>query len=534
MTTWDRRIDMARSATAVGRTKVKHFESILLSTLDEKLFFGNLARAFKESFPCDRAIIFKGMDDGTPVFVSDSECPGAAPYILDKERGGIAGHVIRSSRPYYSNNTQRDPLFHGAQESQGFRAELCVPIIIAGQTLATIHLQNRTSANFGQRYISRVQEFINRLERPLNNMKMYLTAKHLNEALKEEIEQRARRMRQQGDEDGRMASQHLIKDLQIIGQSARINEIRNLIGKLSKVRGPILLQGDSGVGKEAIARKIHVQRFGEQRPFVVASSSALTEETFDREMFGHVKGAFFGTDIKKVGLCEMAHGGTLFIDNIAQLSSSMQIKILRFLETKKVYKIGSQRELLVDVQIIVSSNGNLQKVVEAGRFREDLYFMLKGFAISVPRLNERQEDIGPLANFFLNQNRSAMDRKNIEADALAALQDYRWPGNVRELKSVMERAYLMSEGKTIRTDHLPADVLNGEGGDLLEDREVGHMEMTLGELEERHILRTLDFAKGNKTKTAKILGITVKTLYNKLHSYGMVRTKANSAIERAG
>ena len=520
-----RGMTMSKSTHAVNsREDIQKFETILLSNLDEKAFFGNLGHALKANFNCDRAIVFKSMDDGTPIFISDSECPNITSYVLEKGKG-VAGHVIRNSRPYYSNNTERDPIFQGVKESEGYGAELCVPIIVEGQTIATVHLQNKEAdSDFDQQSINQVQEFLNYLERPLHNMKMYLAAKHLNEVLREEIERKDKRS---GEWSRSVQSHSLynIEDVEIIGQSAIIKEICKIIPKLAKTANSILIEGASGVGKEMIAKKIHMQSRGKGSPFVVVNASTLTEENFEKEMFGHVQGAFMGTNIGKIGFCELAHKGTLFLDHVGDLTPSVQAKILRFLGDQKIYKIGSQeKEIDVNVQVIASFNGNLQTDVEEGRFREDLYFILKGFSVNIPHLKERGNDIELLANFFLNENKSAMDRKELSPEALTALKTYYWPGNVRELKNAMERAYFMSEGKGIRIDHLPEDILNFDVQEKKQEEE--YVESTLQELERKHITRTLEFAKGNKTKAARTLGITVKTLYNKLHSYGAIRPES--------
>ena len=519
---------MSKSAFSLSNEKIRDLEATLLSNLDEQLFFKNLGHIVKENFSCDRVIIFKSMDDGASVFIADTSASDTSPYIQEKGRG-VSGHVIRTFRPYYSNDSTRDPLFAGVKESEGYLSELCIPVVVAGQVMATIHLQNKTNETpFGQEHINGVVEFLALLERPLHNMKMYLTAKHLNEALKEEIQKKDKKLQEQIQ--GVKNSLYHVQDFKLIGNSPEINGIRNIISKLSETKVPILIEGRSGVGKEAIAKKIHIESCGEDRPFVVANSSILTEENFEKEMFGHVKGAFFGSNIKKVGLCELANGGTLFIDNVGELSPSMQVKILRFLRTRKIYKIGSQNETEVNVRVIASFNGNLKREVSNGRFREDLYFMLKGFSINIPALKDRKDDIGPLANFFLNREKSAMDHRQLSVEALNTLKGYSWPGNVRELRNAMERSYLMSEGKTIGIDHLPGDIL-GEKDSEKEDK---YVEMTLQKLEEKHILKTLEFSKGNKTRTAKVLGITVKTLYNKLHSYGAIRPReaATPQVER--
>ena len=511
----------AHLATKLNRlnSKMREIEADLLSSLDEEFFFGRLARVVKGHFSCDRVIVFKSMEDGSPVFVSDTESPGATPYILEKGKG-VSGHVIRTSRPYYSNNSSRDPVFNGVKESKGFATELCVPVVVSGQVMATIHLQNKNNRKpFSQRDINDVKAFLDYFDRPLHNMKMYLTAKHLNEVLREEVQQKDRKL-QSRTEDFKDPL-YYIRDFKVVGRSTQINGIFNMIPKLAQAEIPILIEGASGVGKEVIAKRIHLENFGEHRPFVAVNCATFTEETFDREMFGYIKGTSFGASAKKGGLCDIAHGGTLFLDNIGELSPSMQVSILRFLETRKVFRIGFQEETEVDVRIVAAHNGPLRKEVEGGCFREDLYFILKGFTISVPTLKERKGDIEPLACFFLNQGRSAMDHKQLAPEALVALKGYSWPGNVRELKNAMERAFLMSEGKAVGVGHLPDEVLNHESLDESDD----YTEFSLQELEERHIVRTLELARGNKTRAARTLGITVKTLYNKLHNYGMVQPR---------
>ena len=285
-----------------------------------------------------------------------------------------------------------------------------------------------------------------------------------------------------------------------------------------------------GVGKESIAKKIHMQTSGKERPFVVVNASLLTEDNFDMEMFGHSKGALGHCSSKK-GFCRLAHKGTLFLNNIGQLSSSMQVKLLSFLETKRIYRVGSQRGVHVDVQVMASFNGDLQKEVAAGSFREDLYFMFKGLVIKVPSLRQREGDIELLGNFFLNENKLLMNHKQFSEEALAIIKGYHWPGNVRELKNAMEMAYLMSKGKTIRVHHLPNDMYIKKI-----EQEEDYVQISLGDLEKDHILKTLKFMKGNKTKTAKVLGITVKTLYNKLHAYKVLiptdRVKSKSQVQQ--
>ena len=313
--------------------------------------------------------------------------------------------------------------------------------------------------------------------------------------------------------------------MEIIGKSKEISKVCNLAQKAAKTQGPILLEGPSGCGKELLAKRIHLLTRGEKRPFVTISAATLKEETFEQEMFGYIEDAFVGTRGQKTGLLEIAHNGTLFLDNVGEFSPAVQIKIVRFLENRKVYKIGLDRGIKTDVRIIAASGSDLQKAVERGEFREDLYFILKRFSIKIPSLKKRPGDVELLAKFFLKEGKSRLDRKELSQEALEAIQAYSWPGNVRELRNVMERAYLVSEGKVIDVRHLPDDVFLPRE----DTKKVAYQEVSLEELSKAHIIKTLEFMRGNKTRTAKILGVTVKTLYNKLHSYGLVQPKENLA-----
>ena len=504
--------------------KIKGFEVALLSGLDEKEFFNGLGQAVKQEFSCDRVIIFKYMDKGIPVFIADSERLDAPSYT--PEKGGMAGHVTRTLVPYYSNDIPRDPVSGNAKESEGYNTELCMPVIISGQIMATVHLQNKIGHDaFNPEHIKQIEEFLKRLQRPLRNMQMYLAAKHLCQSLQEKIEEKNEELEKYFLNVRKNPAYQIQQPVEIIGKSKEISKVCNLAQKAAKTQGPILLEGPSGCGKELLAKRIHLLTCGEKSPFVTIGAATLKDETFEQEMYGYVENAFVGSRGQKTGLLEIAHNGTLFLDNVEELSPAVQIKIVRFLENRKVYKIGLDREIETGVQIIAASGSDLKKAVERGEFREDLCFILNRFLIKIPSLKKRPGDIELLANFFLKEGKSCLDCKELSPKALEAIQTYSWPGNVRELKNVMERAYLVSEGKVIDIRHLPDDVFISR-----EDTEkVVYQEVSLEELSKAHIIKTLEFMRGNKTKTAKMLGVTVKTLYNKLHSYGLVQPKENLA-----
>jgi len=297
-------------------------------------------------------------------------------------------------------------------------------------------------------------------------------------------------------------------------------EVTRRIAAASRV--PVLIRGESGTGKERVAQAIHNLSPRAAGPWVTLNCSALAEGLLESEMFGHERGAFTDAKAAKRGLLELADGGTLFLDEIGDLSLALQPKLLRAIETQAFRRVGGQKELTVDVRFVAATNRDLDAMVKAGSFREDLYYRLNVGSIDVPPLRARRADILPLARHFLLEAGRMMGihEPRLDAAAHALLENYAWPGNVRELRNVMERALILSGGTPISVQHLPREVAASTAPQAPAADQDGLAVPPLAEIEKRHIRRALEHCRGNKTQAAKLLGITRLTLRTKIADYG--------------
>jgi DNA-binding NtrC family response regulator len=284
------------------------------------------------------------------------------------------------------------------------------------------------------------------------------------------------------------------------------------------------------VGKELTARCIHYQSLRRTQPFVVVDCTALQEPLLQSELFGHERGAFTGAIARKPGLFEVAHRGTLLLDEIGELSPLIQVQLLRVLETGQFRRVGGLKDVTVDVRIIAATNRDLRQLVATGQFREDLYFRLNVITLTIPPLRDRPADIPLLVHHFLAQMPLPVQRmKRVAPEVMALLQAYPWPGNIRELKNVVERAVILSDGEIITIRDLPGD-LRGErdkveddahvlGG---EDRSLQALQQRYAEVEKRHIARLLQEYAGHRAMVAQVLQISERTLYRKLREHHLV------------
>ncbi len=296
----------------------------------------------------------------------------------------------------------------------------------------------------------------------------------------------------------------------IVTGSPLMFDVLETVKKIAPSDIPVIIYGESGVGKELVAMAIHAASQRADRPFVPINCGAIPETTLASELFGHEKGAFTGAYAQKMGLIEVAHSGTLFLDEIGEMSSQLQAKLLRVLETGRFFRVGGIREIEVDVRFVSATNRDITTEVQKGTFREDLYFRISAMSIIVPPLRDRKEDIPLLVEHVIGKNPHLRHRK-FSKEAIRALCNYSWPGNVRELQNVIQRVLLLSKGDTIEPDDLPADLLTARKvhGKRLED------------VEKDHILRVLKESGGHRGKAADMLGIDPKTLYRKLLAYGI-------------
>jgi DNA-binding NtrC family response regulator len=309
----------------------------------------------------------------------------------------------------------------------------------------------------------------------------------------------------------------------MIGASAAFLAMVEVTRRIAAApRVPVLIRGESGTGKERVAQAIHNLSPRAAGPWVTLNCSALAEGLLESEMFGHEKGAFTDAKAAKRGLLELADGGTLFLDEIGDLSLTLQPKLLRAIETQAFRRVGGQKELTVDVRFVAATNRDLDGMVKAGSFREDLYYRLNVGSIDVPPLRARQPDILPLARHFLAEAGRMMGihAPRLDAAAHGLLENYAWPGNVRELRNVMERALILSGGIPIEPSHLPKEITAATAGRTPAPDGDGLAVPPLAEIEKRHIRRALEHCRGNKTQAAKLLGITRLTLRTKIADYG--------------
>ena len=316
-----------------------------------------------------------------------------------------------------------------------------------------------------------------------------------------------------------------IQDDELIGTSPPMLEIYKLIGTIAPTDTTVLISGESGTGKELVALAIHRTSPGPERPFVSINCGAFPETLLESELFGYMKGAFTGAVSQKKGLFEAAIGGTLFLDEIGEMSPTMQVKILRALQEKKIRRIGGTQEIKVDARVIAATNQNLEKRVEEGRFREDLYYRLVVIPIHIPPLRDRKPDILPLVRHFVQKYNERLGRniKGVTEEALACLEAYSWPGNVRELENVIERAATLEPGDFIQREKLPGNVL---GKTTPQKMSVPRLTQAEGvDLEEylkrmeRHIIeQALELTEGNQTRAAEILKISYRSLRHRIET----------------
>lgn len=307
---------------------------------------------------------------------------------------------------------------------------------------------------------------------------------------------------------------------ELIGDSEAMKSVMALIEQVAPTMAGVLILGESGTGKEIVAKTIHTRSNRANGPYVAINCAALPDTLMESELFGHERGAFTGADRRREGCFELANGGTLLLDEIGEMKIELQAKLLRVLEECKFRRLGGTAEIATNVRVIAASNRNLEVARQEGLFREDLYYRLNVFAIKLPPLRERPEDIPALANRFIQDLSGSVQGKTvrgIDNSCMEILKAYHWPGNVRQLHNVIERALIVTSGPLITAADLPLEVARPSRSSGIA------FEVTLGssldEVEQELIERTLGFVKGNKARAAEILGVSLKTLYNRLERY---------------
>jgi len=324
------------------------------------------------------------------------------------------------------------------------------------------------------------------------------------------------------------ALEHQVRRLEgtprLIGSTPAMQKVRMLIERVAPTSSTVLILGETGTGKELVARSVHDHSTRADMPFVAINCGALPETLIESELFGHRKGAFTGADDHRIGLFEVAHGGTIFLDEIGELPKAMQAKLLRVLESGEIRRVGENKPVMVDVRVVCATHRNLPEMVAAEDFREDLMYRINTFEITLPALRERLDDVPELARHLLVRHRRGKDAEaSFADDAIQALCGHIWPGNVRELANVIEHATILCDSGPIRREHLPQRF---DSRQLIGAAKQKPGVMTLREMEMEAIHDALERTGGNKPKAADQLGISLKTLYNKLNQTGTLEKSA--------
>ena len=402
----------------------------------------------------------------------------------------IVHKVVSDRVSIMTVNAKKESEFREIKSVQEYniRSAICAPLLFRGEVLGVVYLDNRaTVGSFSQDDLMFLMAMCHQAGIAMGNAYLHRHVAQENERL----------------------GKALKAEYHILGDSPQMKKVFEAMNKVAPSDITVLLEGETGTGKELVARAIHSLSPRKEQNFVAVNCAAIPKELIESELFGHEKGAFTGATSARQGKFQMAHLGTVFLDEIGDMSLDTQAKVLRILEQKELQRVGGSSTIKVDVRVIAATNKDLQKAVEEERFREDLFFRLNVVSINLPALRERKSDILSLAEYFL-----AGRVKKISTQAKKLLLAYDWPGNVRELKNCIDRAVVMGNGEIIQPEDFPHHLRLGK-------QEITSPMESLDRLEEDHIVRVLRYTNWHKSEAAKILGITRQTLDNKIEKYSI-------------
>ncbi len=458
---------------------------------------------------------FRGSASGADLQVVASRSDIKASY--HRVSGFVAGMVLRDGEAVLARNVEGDSKL-GTQDSKGdFEATsvLCAPIRLGSRVVGLLHLYSTEPQR---------EPDADDLEFALavaENVALALKNLSRQQELVENLSQTQSEIDQ--------LRQRLGAESRIMGDSPQMARVHQEIARAAPSRATVLIRGESGVGKELVARAVHFASPRSGGTFVCLNCAALSETLLESELFGHEQGAFTGATERKIGKFEAADQGTLMLDEIGEMSPSIQAKFLRVLEGHPFERVGGTRPIKADVRVIAATNRDLEQAVEEGKFRRDLYFRLHVVEINVPPLRKRPRDISVLADYFLRRFSAETGRRirGFTPEASAEMERYRWPGNVRELKNVIERAVVLARGDQIDVDDLILSNLAtvGESGEVAGPPRESYQPVALSEVERSHILQTLRWTGWNKSRAAQVLGIERSTLDRKIRRYRLVEDK---------
>lgn len=425
---------------------------------------------------------------------------------------GITGRVVASGEPIIVPHIANEPMFLNKTRARGdlsnqSRSFLCVPIRGGKQVIGALSVDRiyadgiSTQADADLRFLTILSTLIAQTTERIQAVKQEQDElRNENLKLKRELSQKNK-----------------INDIQ--GNSSKMMDVYEMIHRVVDSNATVLLRGESGTGKTLVAKALHYNSKRHESPFIVVNCSALPETLLESELFGHEKGAFTGATERKSGRFEQAEGGTLFLDEIGEISHAVQVKLLNVVQERTFQRLGSGKSISCDVRLVAATNRDLEKAVQDKSFREDLYYRLNVFPVYMPPLRERRTDILLLAEFFLDKyaKENSKPIQRISTSAIDMLIQYHWPGNVRELQNCMERAVLICDGNTIKSNHLPPTLQTSDS--IRSDKNPLSLSAAVETFEKDLIVDGLKKNRGNQTQTAKFLDTSLRIINYKIHQY---------------
>jgi Nif-specific regulatory protein len=499
----------------IAITALYEISKILGSSLNLKANLRGVMKVLSEYLDMKRGTVALRSDDGVSIIVAHGMSEEEIKRGKYKLGEGIIGRVAKLGSPIVIPNIGEEPLFLNKTGSRELIkkeniAFLCVPIKFKGDVLGVLSVDRL----FGSNGVS--------FEKDLKLLKIISSLIAQTVKLHSEIEKERKALIEEKNAL-KMELKKRYRVENIIGQSDRMQEVFEIIHRISPSKATVLLLGESGTGKELVAKAIHYMSPLSKGPFIKFNCASIPEGLLESELFGHEKGAFTGATTVRKGRFELANNGTIFLDEIGDLPLGLQPKILRILQEREFERVGGEKTIKVNVRIIAATSRNLEQLVKEGRFREDLYYRLNVIPIMLPPLRERREDIPLLIEHFLMRfNRENHKSVKINPDVIDLLMEYDWPGNVRELENTIERLVIMSKEDTITAMDIPSNIKNHILKQKISVKEIDTLPTTLFEIEKAKIIEALKKTNGNQAKAARLLGLTQRQIGYKIKKYKIV------------
>ena len=511
----------ARAAESAERSRtLLEINNAIITNLTREMLFQAVAGSLRRVLAFDRSAIFLHDPEKRVLKLSvlESSLPSASFEVgleLASEDTHM-GWVFQTQRPLLRRNLERERQFPSEDFNlaDGVRSLLIVPLVVRGKSVGTLGISSRKENQYTESDAVFLQEVANQVALAIENMRAYEEIG----ALKARLERENVYLQEEIREEHNFT--------EMVGNSPALLAILRKVEQVAPADSTVLITGETGVGKELIARAIHARSARKDRPLVKVNCSAISGGLVESELFGHVKGAFTGAIERRVGRFELADGGSIFLDEIGELPLETQVKLLRVLQEHEFEPVGSSRTQRVNVRVIAATNRNIEEAVAAGRVRADLFYRLNVFPLHVPPLRERRADIALLANFFLSQYSKTLGRdiRAISKDTMEQLVAYHWPGNIRELQNIIERAVILCHGPELE---LGADLLQPSPSPAgLPSPAPASPPSTLGDVERGHLLKVLtetDWVIEGPKGAARILGLHPNTLRSRLVKLGLKR-----------